>query len=90
MILNSIIIALLLVSISLSAIDFQILKIEIDDVIESNKKYLYSEKRNLKFIELSSNVRSYINIANGLEFNTFDLPGLNRIEDRFILLNTMI
>jgi predicted glycosyl hydrolase (DUF1957 family) len=51
---------------------------------------MYSEKRNLKFIELATNVRSFINVANDLEFKEFDIERLNRVEDRFTLLGTLI
>jgi hypothetical protein len=51
---------------------------------------MYSEKRNLKFIELATNVRSFINVANNLEFKEFDIERLNRVEDRLTLLGTLI
>ena len=51
---------------------------------------MYSEKRNLKFIELATNVRSFINVANEIEFNTFEIERLNKLEDRFKLLGTII
>jgi len=83
-------IVLILASIGLSAVDFQILKTEVDSVTATNQQYMYSEKRNLKFIELATNVRSFINVANDLEFNEFDIERLNRVEDRFTLLGTLI
>lgn len=89
-ILNILIIVLILASIGLSAVDFQILKTEVDSVTATNQQYMYSEKRNLKFIELATNVRSFINVANDLEFNEFDIERLNRVEDRFTLLGTLI
>ena len=61
-----------------------------DSVTTTNQQYMYSEKRNLKFIELATNVRSFINVANDLEFNEFDIERLNRVEDRFTLLGTLI
>jgi len=82
-ILNILIIALILASIALSTVEFQILELEISMVKETNKQYMQSEYRNLKFIELVTNVRSYINVANELEFNSFDIERLNRLEDRF-------
>ena len=88
--LNILIIVLILASIGLSAVDFQILKTEVDSVTATNQQYMYSEKRNLKFIELATNVRSFINVANDLEFNEFDIERLNRVEDRFTLLGTLI
>lgn len=89
-VLNILIIVLILASIGLSAVDFQILKTEVDSVTATNQQYMYSEKRNLKFIELATNVRSFINVANDLEFNEFDIERLNRVEDRFTLLGTLI
>lgn len=89
-ILNILMIVLILASIGLSAVDFQILKTEVDSVTATNQQYMYSEKRNLKFIELATNVRSFINVANDLEFNEFDIERLNRVEDRFTLLGTLI
>jgi len=47
---------------------------------------VFSEKRNLKFIELATNIRSFINVANDIEFNTFDIEKLRKLEDRFTLL----
>ena len=89
-VLNILIIVLILASIGLSAIDFQIIKTEVDSVTATNQQYMYSEKRNIKFIELATNVRSFINVANDLEFNEFDIERLNRVEDRFTLLGTLI
>jgi hypothetical protein len=89
-VLNVLIIVLILASIGLSAVDFQIIETEVDTVAATNQQYMYSEKRNLKFIELATNVRSFINVANDLEFNEFDIERLNRVEDRFTLLGTLI
>ena len=48
-----------------------------------------SESRELKYIELSSNVRSYINIANGLEFDRYEGIPMQPI-DRFEYLGRII
>lgn len=52
-------------------------------------QYLESETRNLKLVQLASNVRSYINIANGLEFDRYDGIYLQPI-DRFDYLGRLI
>ena len=50
---------------------------------------LMSEERTLKIVQLASNVRSYINLANNLEFERYDGIALNPI-DRFEYLSNVI
>jgi hypothetical protein len=70
--LNRIIIFVILVTIVLSSIDYGLLMNESNEVYEENVDNLMSETRQLKIVQLSSNVRSFINIANGLEFDRYD------------------
>lgn len=48
-----------------------------------------SESRTLKLIQLSSNFRSLLNIANGLEFDRYDGDPLLPI-DRFDYLSQLV
>jgi hypothetical protein len=54
-----------------------------------NKHNLFSEQRTLKVAMLASNVRSYINVANGLEFENYDGISISPI-DRFEYLSRLI
>ena len=53
----------------------------------ANEHSLMSESRSLGFVYLTTNVRSLINIANGLEFNRYDDEALRSI-DRFDYLSS--
>lgn len=48
-----------------------------------------SESRQLKLVQLQENVRSFINIANGLEFDRYDGIPLQPI-DRYEYLGRLI
>jgi hypothetical protein len=50
---------------------------------------LYSEQRTLKIALLASNLRSYINVANGLEFDNYEGVSISPI-DRFEYLSRLI
>lgn len=54
-----------------------------------NDHNLMSEQRSLKTVQLASNVRSFINIANELEFDRYDGLPLLPI-DRFEYLGNLI
>ena len=70
--LNRIVILILFATIILSSIDYAILRNEITSLSSGNDQALQSELRMLKEVQLASNVRSYIHIANGLEFDHYD------------------
>jgi len=50
---------------------------------------LKSESRRLKIVQLASNVRSYINVANGIEFDRYDGYSIESI-DRYDYLSRLI
>ena len=87
--LNRIMIVILLTTIVLSAIDFGIHVYQLDDFSQENEHNLKSEERRLKVVQLASNVRSYINVANGLEFDRYDGISIESI-DRYEYLSRLI
>jgi|LauGreDrversion4_2_1035121.scaffolds.fasta_scaffold12547_6 hypothetical protein len=78
-ILNRMIIFILLCIIILTSIDFHTLRSDIEGIGAENEHNLGSERRTLSIVELSLNVRSYINIANKLEFEQWELNSLNAL-----------
>ena len=70
--LNRIMKLILLTTIILSGIDFGMHKLQVTDFGKENEHNLRSESRRLKEVQLASNVRSFINVANGLEFDRYD------------------
>jgi hypothetical protein len=73
----------------LSGVDFAIHKSHLSQMELENKHNLFSEQRTLKVAMLASNVRSYINVANGLEFENYDGISISPI-DRFEYLSRLI
>jgi len=88
-ILNRIMIVIMIVSISLSSVDFASLNTKVDNINTECEHNLKSENRILKLVQLSSNVRSFVNIANGLEFEKYESEELSKI-DRFSYLKYLI
>ncbi len=80
---------ILIVTIILSSLDFSIHKNQLTEMEVENKQNLYSEQRTLKVALLASNIRSYINVANGLEFDNYDGISISPI-DRFEYLSRKI
>jgi hypothetical protein len=89
LILNRIMIGILLLTIILTGADYGILLTEVSDIQEASQHNLYSESRSLLEIQLASNVRSFINVANNLEFDNYDGPTLSPI-DRYEYLGVLI
>ena len=82
-------IVIMIVSISLSSVDFASLNTKVDNINTECEHNLKSENRILKLVQLSSNVRSFVNIANGLEFERYESEDLSKI-DRFSYLKYLI
>lgn len=64
--------------IMVSAIEYSMLTTELEDVSGENWHNLNSERRTLFITQLASNVRSYINVASGLEYSLFEVNELDR------------
>ncbi len=70
--LNRIIVSMLLLTIALSSAVFSIEQKTIKQVDLDNKHSLMSETRNIQVVQLVSNIRSLVNIANGIEFDRYE------------------
>jgi len=89
LILNRILIGFLMLTVILSSIYYALTTELISMLSMQNDINLMSEERTLKIVQLASNVRSYINLANNLEFERYDGIALNPI-DRFEYLSNVI
>lgn len=78
-----------LVSIILTGIDFDFKMKFITESNDITDKQALNEAREVVLIEITQNIRSFINIANHLEFETYYGEGLQRI-DRFGYLRQLI
>ncbi|TNV87853.1 hypothetical protein FGO68_gene5771 [Halteria grandinella] len=87
--LNRIIILVLFIIVILSSVQYALLRDDTTKIESQNLDNLMSETRQLKLIQLSSNLRSYVNIANGLEFDRYEGTSLQAI-DRFEYLGRLI
>lgn len=88
-ILNRVMIGILLTTLALSSFNFSSLKTEAGMIQNENQQNLMLETRDLKTIQLSSNLVSLINIANGLEFSRYVGSPLLPF-DRFEYLSSLI
>ena len=86
MIITGIILSVML----LSTIDYYILGSEVESLSGENYHNLNSERRTIKIVSLAVNVRSFINVANNLEFDWYEVPDLARLMDRFEYLGRFI
>jgi hypothetical protein len=82
-------IAIFLTTIALSSFNFTALRDQTLIAENSSRQNLMSESRTLKLIQLSSNFRSLLNIANGSEFDRYDGDALLPI-DRFEYLSQLV
>jgi hypothetical protein len=89
LILNRILIGFLMLTVILSSVYYALTTQLISMLSMQNDINLMSEERTLKIVQLASNVRSYINLANNLEFERYDGIALNPI-DRFKYLSNVI
>ena len=70
--LNRIMVAMLLLTIALSSAIFSIEQKTIREMELDNQQSLMSEARNIQVVQLASNIRSLVNIANGIEFDRYE------------------
>jgi hypothetical protein len=87
--LNRVMTFIFIVSIILSSIDIGILTSATKELNTQTEVTLRTEKRNILLVELASNVRSLINVANGLEFDRYDGYLLAPI-DRYEYLSKLV
>ncbi len=87
--LNRITILIIAITITLSSIDFGQLWNTSTSLLKETTINLQTEERSLGIIKLATNVRSFVNIANGLEFDTYSDPDLLSI-NRFDYLRDLI
>ena len=87
--LNRITVLIVLITITLSSIDFTTVWKNTDFYIDETQINLMIKERSLGIIQLTTNVRSLVNIANGLEFDTYSDPDLVSI-NRFNYLRDLI
>ena len=87
--LNRITVLIVLITIILSSIDFATVWKNTDFYIDETQINLMVKERSLGIIQLTTNVRSFVNIANGLEFDTYSDPDLVSI-NRFNYLRDLI
>ena len=87
--LNKITVLIVLITMTLATIDFATVWNNTDLYIKETSLNLMIEERSLGVIQLTTNVRSFINIANGLEFDTYSDPDLASI-NRFNYLRDLI
>ncbi len=90
MILNRIIFLILLATIALTSIIFVLDRNVITAINLDNNHSLNAESRTIQIVQLTSNIRSYINIANNLEFNEYETGGSLHSVDRFEYLKKLI
>jgi len=89
-ILNRVIFLILLATISLTSIIFVLDRNVIETISLDNYHSLNAESRTIQIVQLTSNIRSYINIANNLEFDEYESGGSLHSVDRFDYLKNLI
>lgn len=87
--LNRITILIIFITITLSSVDYASLYTTSKALSTETAINLQKEQRSLGIIKLATNVRSFVNIANGLEFDSYSDPDLVSI-DRFNYLRDLI
>jgi hypothetical protein len=70
--LNRIMVIIFFITITLSGINYGIISSSVNILNRQSQRTMITEKRNLGLVQLTSNVRSLINVANGLEFDRYD------------------
>jgi len=88
--LNRVIFLILLATIALTSIIFVLDRNVIDTISLDNYHSLNAESRTIQIVQLTSNIRSYINIANNLEFDEYESGGSLHSVDRFEYLKKLI
>ena len=65
-------ISIIIVIIVLTSVAFNEVTQQVSDLMNELRNSLYSEKRYMDMVQLASNARSMINVANDIEFLMFD------------------
>jgi len=65
-------ISIILVIIVLTSVAFNEVTQQVSDLMTELENSLYNEKRYMDMVQLASNARSMINVANDIEFLMFD------------------
>lgn len=79
----------LLISV-LAGVQFDKIVSDIDDLSGENEHNLNSERRTIQIVSLALNVRSFINIVNGLEQRNFTMKALDKVLNRDEYLERII
>lgn len=90
MILNRVIFLILLATIALTSIIFVLDRNVITAINLDNNHSLNAESRTIQIVQLTSNIRSFINIANNIEFDEYETGGSLHSLDRFENLKKLI
>jgi hypothetical protein len=69
---------IILTTIVITSVGFHFVTSEVDLLLKDLINNLYREKRYIDFVQLASNTRSLINVANELEYTVFDNEALNQ------------
>lgn len=78
-ILDRLIMCIMAVILTLSIVDISILENEVSKLINEADYLLMEERRMIEIVQIASNFRSYINVANGLEFDEYEIENLKKI-----------
>lgn len=80
--LNRVISSMLIITLVLTCVDYFQTMSQVSFIFSENYHNLNSERRTLSIVQLASNVRTSINIANKMAKGSFSLESLNKIIDR--------
>lgn len=72
-----------------SGVDYSLKLSYLDAETEITKLLVHSQSRSVRFVQLFQNIRSLVNVANGLEFDKYWDNSLKRV-DRFEYLQHLI
>ncbi len=86
---NRIIVAILILTIALSSVIYSVDRKIISEVDQNNLYSLSCESRTIQLVQIASNIRSLIDIANDIEFDRYENGALQSI-DRFNYLSDLI
>lgn len=87
--LNWILIFIVIMTITCSSIDYSLKLGYLESETAITDLLVHSQSRSVRFVQLMQNIRSFINIANNLEFSQYSDPKLGRF-DRFDFMKTQI
>lgn len=82
-VLNRVMFLILLASIALTSVIFVLDRNTITSLNLDSYHSLNAESRTIQIVQITSNIRSYINIANGIEFDEYESGGSLHSVDRF-------